>query len=361
MKTTFAMLTLAALLAPALAADLKTDLDAAARAQPGDHAGWVKARDRVIAHGQAALPEVRQAAAPEHWTAEGWMRALVAEVARLRLEKPELARTVDEPRGLDPAFYGITRLGKPYCRREFAQFGVEGVPLLLERWRFSLLARPFSEGEAGVAEKEALATSLLQVPGQVGDTRARFAMLAALRDTTLAANWRQDAAVSYGQTGGEAAIGDLAAILDDARQPLAVREGCAWAIGRVPSATAVEAYRLRLEDDRLTGGENGPALVRAMLNGVGILGSAWGWKARGADQQEKGDRIRNDCARLLVDTLKRHPAEHALVANGLVLVELKDSLKWLQDLAADTGASPAVKEAALQCSVVLQDALARVK
>lgn len=358
MKKTLAILALT-LLAPALSADLATDLDNAARVQPGDHANWVKARDIVVGHGTDALAELATAAAAENWTAEGWVRALTAEVARLRIAKPDLATAVDNPRGVDPEFYSITRLGKPYCRRDFAQLGKEGAPLLLERLRWSLNARPFSEGEAGLAEKEALATSLIQVPGQVADTRARFAMLVVLRDADLPANWRQDAAVSYGQTGGEAALVELGAMLDDAKQPLALREACAWAIGRVPQAASVEALKLRLNDPRINGGETGPALVRAMINGVGILGNAMGWSARGMAEQPKGDAIRRDCALLLVATLKQHPAEHEIIANALVQIELRDSLGWLEDLSTDAEAAQAVKDAALKCIAPLKDTLSR--
>ncbi|MBX3473053.1 MAG: hypothetical protein KF754_01565 [Planctomycetes bacterium] len=359
MKKTFALLALTALLAPALAADLATDLDTAARVQPGDHANWVKARDRVVAHGPDAVAELAKAAAAEHWTAEGWVRALTAEVARLRIARPELATAVDSPRGIDPAFYGMTRLGKPYCRRDFAQLGKEGVPLLLERMRWTLDATPFSEGEAGALEKEALATSLLQVPGQLADTRARFALLDAAKNAELPANWRQDAAVSYGQTGGEPALASLGAILDDAKQPLAVREACAWAMGRVPEAASLDAIKLRLNDDRITGGNTGIALVRALVNGAGILGNAWGWQARGMAALEKGNQIRRDCALLMIETLKKHPAEHETIANALVQIELRDSLGWLQDLSQDGQAAQVVRDAALKCIDPLKDALNR--
>jgi len=361
MKTTFAILTLSALLAPALCADLKTDLDNAALVQPGDHANWVKARNIVIGHGADALAQLTEAAKPENWTAQGWVRALAAEVARLRISQPELAAKVDTPRGINPEFYTSTRLGKPFCRRDFAQLGTEGVPLMLERLRWTLNANPFSEGDAGALEKEALATSLIEVPGQLADTRARFAMLVVLRDAELPANWRQDAAVSYGQTGGEAALEELGAVLDNARKLLAVREACAWAIGRVAENASVEALRLRLADARLTGGDNGPALVRAMVSGLGTLGGAWGWNARGAAQLEKGNQVRRECAQLLLETLKQHPAEHEVIGNAFVQVELRDSLGWLEDLSKDAEAAQVVKDAALKCIAPLKDALNRAK
>lgn len=358
MKTTLAILALT-LLAPALCADLATDLDNAARVQADDHANWVKARDRVVAHGPEAVAELTKAASAENWTADGWARALTAEVALLRITKPELATAVDSPRGVDPAFYGITRLGKPYCRRDFAQLGKEGTPLLLERWRWTLNAKPFSEGDAGLAEKEALATSLLQVPGQLADTRARFALLDALKNAELPVNWRQDAAVSYGQTGGEAALVELCAVIDDARQPLALREACGWAIGRVAEPASVEAIKTRLNDAKITGGENGVALVRALVTGAGILGNAMGWQARGTANREKANEVRRDCALLMLETLKKHPAEHEVIANALVQIEWRDSLGWLEDLTTDSETAQAIKDAALKCIGPLKDTLSR--
>jgi hypothetical protein len=230
---------------------------------------------------------------------------------------------------------------------------------LLERWRYTLEAKSFSEGDAGQAEREALATALLQAPGQVADTRARFVMLEAMRNAQLPALWRQDAAVSYGQTGGEAALADLGAMIDDGKQPMPVREGAAWALGRVAENASVEAIKSRLGDARITGGENGPAMVRALANGAGILGSAWGWKARGEEAKQKADKIRKECATLLIETLKQHPAEASTISDALVLVVWRDSAAWLQEVINAKETGEAVKTGAEKCLQALKGALAR--
>ncbi len=359
--TLITALALAALLAPALHADLKADLDAAAQVQPGDHANWVKARDKIVALGAPALDELAKAAAIENWTAKGWTRALVAESARLRIEKPELAPQVDSPRGINPEHYLKTRLAAPVCRRDLARLGTQGVPLLLERWRWTLDAKPFSEGEPGKAEREELARALLAVPGQLADSRAQYALLLVLRDETTSAQWRQDAAVSYGQCAGSTALEPLGMLLDDARQPLQVREGCAWALGRVPTAAALDAIKHRLNDARITGGETGPALTRALVNGISILGSKWGWQARAVSEQDTGNAIRKDCAELLVATIKQQPQEASQIADALANVAWQESLAWVQDLSKNAEVTAETREAALKCIEPLKMALEREK
>jgi len=357
----FSAVVLCVLMAAPAFASLKEDLDAAAKVAPGDHSAWTRVRDRLVAQGKESLKELEAAAAADNWTAAGWTRALAAEVARLRIARPELAQQVDNPKGINPEFYRITRLGKPFCRRDFGHMGAEAVPLMLERFRYTLDAKTFSEGEFGLLEREALATALLQVPGQTGDTRARFAMLEVLRNPELPANWRQDAAVSYGQTGGKAALNELGAIIDDARQPLALREGAAWALGRVAEKASVEAIKTRLNDARITAGENGPALVRALVNGAGILGSSWGWKARGESARAKAEEVRQGCARLLVDTMRKHPAEAEGITTALVTVVWRESPAWLNELARDEEAGETARLAARKAAKAVQEALANEK
>jgi hypothetical protein len=94
---------LACLAAPAFAS-LKEDLDAAAKVPAGDHAAWTRAREKLVVAGTEALKELQAAGAADQWTPEGWTRALAAECARLRIEKPEQAAKVDSPRGVDPQF-----------------------------------------------------------------------------------------------------------------------------------------------------------------------------------------------------------------------------------------------------------------
>lgn len=354
-----AALLIALMLAPAAFAGVSEDLDAAAKVRAGDHAAWIKARDKLVGGGDAVLEDLKAAAADKNWTAEGWTRALAAETARLRIQKPDLAKQVDAPRGIDPEFYLKTRLAKPVCQRDFTHMGAEAVPLLVERYRYTLDAKPFSEGEAGNLERETLARALLATPGQAADARARFALAEVLKNNTLPELWRQDAAVSYGQSGGKEAVSLLGMVIDDGKQPQAVRQGCAWALGRVPQTEALEAIRARLGDGRITGGETGPAMVRALVNGLGVLGSSWAWKARGETEKARAEAIREGCARLLVDTLKNHPAESAQISEALVLTAWNDSLGWLEELAKDKAEN--LRAAAAACIAPLKEALAREK
>ncbi len=358
---TLALTALLALLAPIAAAQqLDALLDEAAKVQPGNHNGWTGIRDQIVAQGESALPALTQAAASANWTAEGWVRAMVAEACRLRIQHPEYATVVDNPPGIDPQHYRMFRKPVPFCQRDFNHLPKAAVPLMLERFRWTLEKQDYSQGEAGMAEREALATALLHAPGHHADTRARFALEAALGDAGLADKWRQEAAVSLGKTGGTGAIKALTAILDKGTEPVAVREAAAWAIGRVADTAAYTALQSRLTGTELTAGEHGRRLARAMINGVGILGSRAAWQARGVMVANMGERVQQDCARLLVDQLKARPAEAELIRDQLSVVALEESLAWVQTLAAE-GETDDIKNAAKACIEPLKLTLSRYK
>jgi hypothetical protein len=352
---------LALLLAPILAAqDVNTLLDQAAQVEAGDATAWIAARDQVVALGNNAVPALKLAAAESNWTAEGWVKAMAAEACRLRIENPQAAAIVDHPPGINPERYLKFRKPAPFCQRDFNHMEKENVPLMLERFRWTLDNQDYSEGDAGQAEREALATALLHAPGHHADVRARFAMEAVLKDLSLPDSWRQAAAVSLGQTGGVSAVATLGAIVDNVNQAIAVREAAAWAIGRVADEKAYAALQSRLTNAELTGGEHGARLVPALLNGVGILGSRAAWQARDVIEQTRGDSIRRDCAQLLVDSLKSHPGEAKLIADQLSVVALEESLKWVKDL-AENGDNAQTRTAAQSCVEPLTLTLSRYK
>lgn len=348
---------LAALLAPALAAQTSIGamLDNAAEIKPGEGTDWLVARDAIVNLGEAALPALREAGKESAWTRDGWVRAMVAECARVRIENPGLATKADKPRGIDPKWYGLNRMASPTCQQELNKLGVDVVPLLLERWRFTFESYPFSDGAAGDRERGAYACAIFFVPGSLGDRRARFALEEALRDKLLPDHWRQVAGVSLGQTGGTDSLTVLTELYDDTTQPTPVREACAWAFGRVGDIRSADAIKERLEADGLSA-----ELRRALLTGVAILGSSWAWKARGPMHEARGDEIREKCARMAVEVLKAAPQCLELISRALAMTAWRDSLQWVKDL-ADESKNEAVRLAAKQCLDPLQTALNREK
>jgi hypothetical protein len=347
---------LGALLAPALlAADVSTLLDEAAAVKAGDSKAWISARDEIVKLGDEAVPELSKAGAEENWTREGWVRAMAAEACRLRIQNPDAAGIVDQPSGLNPEHYKQFRKPAPFCQRELRNLGKDGVPLLLERWRWTFESHAYSKGSAGEAERNCFARAILSVPGEVADARARFAMEDALRNIALADDWRCDAAVSLGQTGGKDALAVLTEVFDSETQPVAVRAGCGWAIGRVAHISAAEVLKERL-------GKDGVAveLKRALINGVGILGNSWGWRARGVMQQAAGDEIRKLCADMLVEAIKTMPAEADYVSRALVETAWEASLAAVQDLMAN-GETAEIRDAAKVCHEPLKIAIERSK
>ena len=352
-----AALLFTALLTPALfaQADISAMLDEAAALKPGESTDWIEKRDAIVALGEEAVPALADAGKDSAWTKDTWVRAMVAETCRLRITNTELAAKADKPRGIDPQWYKLNRMASPTCQQELNKLGRDVVPLLLERWRFTFETYPFSEGEAGDKERAAYACAIFYVPGNIADRRARFALESVLRDAALTDHWRQVAAVSLGQSGGTDALATLKELYDDATQPTAVREGCAWAIGRVPSVSAADALKERLEADGLSA-----ELRRALLTGVAILGSSWTWKSRGVMFKVTGDEVREKCATMAYNVLKTSPKDLDVISRALSMTAWEDSLQWVTDL-ADNGETKETRFAAKECIEPLQTAINRDK
>ena len=339
------MIALLLLLAPQ-AADLDVALDAMAAVRPDNAAGYAAARDRVLAFGRDAIPALQARGAADQWTAAGWVRALAAESCRLRLADPGLAAAVDRPAGLDPAQYRQFRLPEPICNAELARRGSAAVPLLLERWRWTFAEHPFSAGDAGEKEREALRSAILQQ----GDARARHFLAEVLGTAGLPDSWRGQAAVSLGMAGGTGALPILTRTLDDRAQPVAVREACARGLGRVADPAALDAIRSRL----------GEADVRrSLLQALGLLGSAWGWDARGAARAPTADLVRRGCADALMGALRQAPEESAAIGTALSMTAWPDSLGAVEALASDATATAAQRAAAGAVLPGLKQSLAR--
>lgn len=294
-------------------------LDAVAAVKPGDAESYLRARERVLALGADAIPLLRERGAAEKWTKDGWVRAMVAEACRVRLADPSFAAAVDRPRGLDPAVYRLFRKPEPMCAPELANRGPDGVPLLLERWRWT-----FSE-VTGDAEREALRIAILHVPGHLADARARHLLEDALKDDSNRDAWREQAAVSLGLCGGGDALAPLLEVLDDERRPAPVRGACARALGRVPHAAALEAIRARLESPRRA----------ELLTALGILGSSWAWNARGPAYAETANEIRKSCADLLVDALKTTPEHAEVIGRALAMTAWPRSVDAVEKMAQE--------------------------
>jgi hypothetical protein len=353
MRATAFILALA--LAPALLAqaDLNSLLDRAAAVEAGNAEAWTEVRDAIVALGADAVPALREAGKESAWTDDGWVRALAAESCRVRIEDPELAQKADAPRGLNPERYKLFRKPMPACQHDLRNLGKDAVPLLIERWRWTFEAFEFSEGEDGKAERDCFAHAIMWVPGELNDRRARHHLDAALRDAAFADLWRQEAAVALGKCAGTDALATLGELYDDAKQPTPVREGCAWAFGRVADVKAADALKERLEADGLSS-----ELRRALLTGVGLLGSSWAWKARGPMHSARGDEIREKCARMAVEAIKAAPEEFEAISRALNMTAWEASLQWVKDLARD-GENDAIKLTARKCIEPLQTAIKR--
>ena len=331
-----------------------TDIDAAlnrlAAVRPGDGAAYEAEREKVLAFGKEALAPH---AAPDRWTAAGWVRAMAAEACRLRLANPELAAEVDRLEGLDPARYRLFRHGEPTILPALAHRGADAVPLLIERWRWTFDRRAYSDGEAGEKERETLRQAILALPGRVPDARACHFLAEILASKDARDSWRSEAAVSLAASGGTPALPKLTAILDDGTQPAAVREACARAIGRIADPAALEAVRARLGD------EKDLQVRRSYLHGLGILGSAWGWESRGKDVASIADSVRAGCAETLVESIRRHPSESQTIGIALSMTKWAASLASVESLAKDASVSEEVRTAAEAILPGLRQALAR--
>jgi len=330
-----------------------SSLDAMVAAR--DAASYVAARDRLTALGQDALATLTTRSAADKWTREGWIRALAAEACRLRIAEPELAAAVERPGGLDPRRYHEFRRPEPMIAPELSRLGVAAVPLLLERWRWTFEAYPFSGGEAGQLERTVLRHAILEVPGLVGDARARHFLQEIVRGEHTE-SWRQQAAVSLGMCAGTEALAVLIQTLDDRKQPASVREACARALGRVPDDAALEALR-----SRLGAANEDPTVRRSLIAGLGFLGTAWAWNARGNQLAPKADRIRRGCAEALVEAVRRYPEYSDAISIALSLTAWPESVADVETLASDLNTDAAVRDTARSVLEPLKRAVARRK
>lgn len=329
-------------------------LDESAATKPDDAVSYLRARNRVLALGPRVIPLLRDRGLLDRWTEEGWVRALVAEVCRLRLENPTLAATVDRPRGLDPAVYQSYRRPIPLCAPELVHYGKDAVPLLLERWRWMFSEHPYSKEASGELEKEVFRQAILFVPGQLEDRRARHFLKDVLENDRNPHLWRQEAAVSLALCSGTEALGPLEKILENSSGFPPVREACARALGRIPSVQSLDSIRKYLKDPY-----KDAEIHRSLLTALGLLGNAWGWEARGLAVRELSVTIRKGCAEMLLEALRQRPAETDAIARALALTAWEDSKKQLAAWSGDPQATQELREAAKRTLRRLQDSSSR--
>lgn len=338
----------------AVAADVDAALDAMAASKPGDAAAYVGARAKILALGRSAVPLLESRGAAASWTAAGWVRAAAAEACRVRLVNPEVAGEVDRPAGLDPAVYGKFRRPMPLCLRDFVHRGADTIPLLIERWRWTLSEMKFSDGDAGKAERETFLRAIVETPGQVADGRARHFLAAILADGAADVELRHQAGISLGQTGGVEAIAPLTAILDDARAAERARVGSALGLGRVADPAALDAIRARLD-----GAKDQVEILRALLTALGNLGSSWAWESRGRQAAATAATIRAGCAETLVTWVKNSPQEKEALTRALLMVAWPASVDALRAAGRDSAASAATKSLADEIAERLEASLKR--
>jgi hypothetical protein len=277
------------------------------------------------------------------------VRALVAEACRIRLTNSELTGAVDTPRGLDPAVYKTFRRPMPLCAPELVRRGRDTVALLIERWRWTMGAFRFSPGDDGTRELDAFRLSIVMVPGEAGDTRARHFLKSVLSNAVLTASWRQRAAVSLGMCGGIEGLGLLLQRLDEKTESTAVRDACARALGRVPDRTALDAI-----EARLSAMYEDPQVHRSLLCALGLLGSSWGWESRGEALKETAETLRARCNDLLLSALRSEPAEAETIGEALALVAWPSAADSVARLADDSAATPAQRQAAARVLPLLR-------
>lgn len=314
--------TLFALLIFSGALQAQEEIKNLSKTTPGDAKQFMALRD---AFDNQSLPALRSAAAPDQWTRVNWVQALAAEAVRLRLEEPDLAKTLDRPRGLIPEVYESFRKPTPLCLRQFRHIGIKGIPLLLERWRWTFDEYPFSEGEKGEKEEMAFRQAILAAAGQTGDRRAQYFLEEIARQPKENPRWRSEAAVSLGMCAGEEALPVLLDLLDGTT-PLEVKKACARALGRIPSVKAVQAIQTRLGN---------PGIDPSLITALGILGSKWGWDARGA---ENGVEIRKQCSNLLVSQISRVPELAEPIGKAIALVAWPESLDQIERMSDNPAA-----------------------
>ena len=250
---------------------------------PGDAKQFMALRD---AFDNQSLPALRSAAAPDQWTRVNWVQALAAEAVRLRLEEPDLAKTLDRPRGLIPEVYESFRKPTPLCLRQFRH---------------------------------------LAAAGQTGDRRAQYFLEEIARQPKENPRWRSEAAVSLGMCAGEEALPVLLDLLDGTT-PLEVKKACARALGRIPSEKALQAIQTRLGN---------PEIDTSLITALGLLGSKWGWDARGA---ENGVEIRKQCSNLLVSQISRVPELAEPIGKAIALVAWPESLDQIERMSDNPAA-----------------------
>jgi hypothetical protein len=115
---------------------------------------------------------------------------------------------------------------------------------------------------------------------------------------------------------------------------------------------ALDAIRTRIAGEK-------DAQVRRSFHGLGLLGSAWGWEARGKETAGLADSVRTGCADALVDALKKYPAESETIGLALSMTKWAASLTAVESLATDASVAEEVRAATGKVLPALRQALSR--
>lgn len=320
-----------------------------AAVRPGDHARYLELRGPILAAegAKAALEALSQG----DWTEETWTLRAVSAALALRLGHPDLAAAVDRPLGVDPAHYAKFRKPAPMVEPELARLDASAWPLLIERYRWLLAERPYSEGEAGEAERRCLRAALISVIGRAGDPRAQYFLRALLDDGAAPLDDRRHAALALGRCAQGQGLEVLAARLSDRDLPSEIREACARGVGQVYSLSSLEILKSVLTDEDA-------AVRRSAISGLGQLGNAWVWDALA--RQGKGEAeeaVRTGCASALVEALAQWPGEAEAVSTALCLTAWPGSAEALRPML--DSAKPELRTAAERVLPLLEKAIER--
>lgn len=193
--------------------------------------------------------------------ADNWRRVVLQQALHAYRKAPELLeRTRDVP-GLRPEVFRKARRAQPTATRDVASWPAE---VVLEHLAFV--------GDAAVADRSAQARfalrhAVIMAAGRSRHPAARFALQAVLSRPGESVQLRSAAAEALGLTGAKAAVGTLVALVQDAAEPLSVREAALAGLGGLRFSESLAALTAWMDP------EQAPS-ARIAVSALGRLGSA---------------------------------------------------------------------------------------
>ena len=145
------------------------------------------------------------------------------------------------------------------------------------------------------------------------------------------------------------ALPTLSQVANDLQADSALRVAALSGIARIPTVDALSAL------DAHTTSETPVVVRKAAVAGLGFLGSAWGWSARG--QLEQSAELRSQIGSRLVDVLVAEAGDEDMLQfaiQGIVAVDHPITGQRLAELAEDETQGAAVRAAVNKATTRLQ-------